>query len=99
MKRETIGPTAYRLIFNSKDTQIVETQIVQSPALLQALLSSGGYKPRTVWVLDGGWKCVDQESIDICWAKICWNKSTIARLLTRAPALRVAKKNHQVQAA
>ena len=94
MKRETIGPTVYRLIFNSGDTQIV-----QSPTLVQALLCSGGYKPRTIWVLDGEWKCVDQESIDICWEKICWNKSTIARLLTRSPALRVAKKSHQVHAA
>lgn len=99
MKRQTIGPTVYRLIFNSKDTQIVETQIVQSPTLLQALLCSGGYKPRTVWVLDGAWKCVDQESIDICWEKICWNKSTIARLLPHSPALRVAEKSQQVHAA
>jgi hypothetical protein len=65
MKRETVGTTVYRLIFNDGDVLNVH-----SAALIEALSRSEGYKPRSVWVLDAGWKCVDQESIDICWAKI-----------------------------
>jgi hypothetical protein len=65
MTRETVGTTVYRLIFSDG-----ETLSVNSVALIQALGQSDGYKPRTVWVLDAGWKCVDDESIDICWNKI-----------------------------
>jgi hypothetical protein len=72
MRRETVGTTVYRLVFGDADEQTVH-----SAALIDALGYSEGYKPRTVWVLDSGWKCVDQESIDVCW-----NKITIARLLT-----------------
>lgn len=65
MKRETVGTTVYRLIFSDGETIDVE-----SAALIQALGCGQGYKPRTVWVLDNGWKTVDQESIDFCWNKI-----------------------------
>lgn len=65
MKRETVGTTVYRLIF--WDGDVLE---VMSAALIDALSRSQGYKPRAVWVLDGGWKAIDQESLDVCWTKI-----------------------------
>lgn len=65
MRRSTLGITAYRLVFSACDEVTV-----QSAALIEALGHTGGYKPRTVWVLDDGWHCVDKESIDVCWAKV-----------------------------
>lgn len=65
MKRETVGTTVYRLIFGNGDSLEI-----QSAALIDALSRSEGYKPRSVWVLDSEWECVDQESIDACWNKI-----------------------------
>jgi hypothetical protein len=65
MTRETIGLTAYRLIFD--DDTVLELQGV---ALIQILSSCLSYKPRYVYVLDGLCKRIDQETIDHVWNKI-----------------------------
>jgi hypothetical protein len=65
MTRETIGLTAYRLIFN--DGCIFE---MQSCALIDVLQRCNGEKPYAVVVLDGTAKQIDPESIEIIWSKI-----------------------------
>ena len=65
MTRTTLGLTAYRLIFH--DGSVEE---VASVALIDVLARCGGYKPSSIYVLDGTSKEIDQESIDILWNKI-----------------------------
>jgi hypothetical protein len=65
MTRETIGLTAYRLIF--RDGSVAE---IASVALIDVLQRCGSHKPHAVIVLDKTAKEIDQESIDFLWNKI-----------------------------
>jgi hypothetical protein len=65
MTRETIGLTAYRLIFS--DGTVAE---LASVALIDVLIRCNGYKPQSIYVLDKSCKEIDQESIDFLWNKI-----------------------------
>lgn len=65
MTRETIGLTAYRLIFD--DYSVAEISAV---ALIQVLATCHSYKPRRIYVLDKSCKEIDQETIDFLWNKI-----------------------------
>ena len=65
MTRETIGLTAYRLIFN--DGSVTE---MASVALIDVLMRCNHYKPRQVVVLDRTAKQIDPETIDFLWNKI-----------------------------
>jgi hypothetical protein len=65
MTRETIGLTAYRLIFD--DGSVTE---LASVALIDILKRCNGHKPDSVIVLDRTAKQIDQKSIDLLWNKI-----------------------------
>lgn len=68
MTRETLGLTAYRLVFD--DGSVCE---LASVALIDILMRCNGHRPRHVYVIDGNVKAIDEESIAFLWDKIHGN--------------------------